>query len=145
MLYSHTQVVPSGALVGIGAVATLGALMTPGKMKLVGGAIVAALMSTFRSLTVSIDNQEIVLRFGEWFEPKRIALASVKSCQLARMSPLNGWGIHFVGNGWLYNVYGLDAVEIEHLDGTKTFIGTDEPRVLCEAIMQAMVLEPSRH
>jgi hypothetical protein len=146
MSYSHTQIVPAGALVGLGALATLGVLLAPGRLKLVGGAIVAGLMSTFRSLTVSIDTGEIVLRFGEWMEVKRISLMSVKSCSPARMSPLHGWGIHFVGNGWLYNIYGLDAVEIVHFDGSRTFIGTDQPRALCEAIMQAMVtMEPSRH
>ncbi len=144
MIYSHTQIVPSGALVGVGAVATIGALLAPGKMKLLGGALVAGLMSTFRSLTVSVNENEIVVRFGAWLEAKHIPLVSIKGCSTARMSPLHGWGIHFVGNGWLYNVYGLDAVEVELIDGSKTFIGTDQPRALCEAIMGAIVtMSPS--
>lgn len=146
MSYTHTQIVPSGTLVGVGVLATLAALVAPGKLKLVGGALVAGLMSTFRSLTVSIDDVEITVRFGEWYDAKHIALASIKSVSPVRRTPLDGWGIHFVGDGWLYNVYGLDAVKIETAEGGKVYIGTDEPRVLCEAIMQAMVLgEPSRH
>lgn len=146
MIYSHTQIVPPGALAGVGAVATLGALLAPGKLKLLGGALVAGLMSTFRSLTVSVSEKEVLLRFGEWLEAKRIPLVSVKSCTPVRMSPLNGWGIHFVGNGWLYNIYGLDAVVVELIDGSRTYIGTDQPSALCEAITQGLVsLEPSRH
>ncbi|MDZ4833385.1 MAG: hypothetical protein SGJ27_06365 [Candidatus Melainabacteria bacterium] len=146
MIYSHTQVVPPRALVSVGTLATFGALLAPGKMKLVGGALVAGLMSTFRSLTVSVSEREIALRFGEWFQAKRIPLVSIKACAPRRMSPVNGWGIRFVGNGWLFNVYGLDAVEVELLDGSKTFIGTDQPQALCEAIMIALVqLEPSLH
>lgn len=146
MIYSHTQVVPSGTLVGVGTLATFGALLAPGKMKLFGGALVAGLMSTFRSLTVKVSERDIALRFGEWLEAKRIPLVSIKGCAPRRMSPLHGWGIHFVGDGWLFNVYGLDAVEVELLDGSKTFIGTDQPQALCEAITMALVsLEPSIH
>jgi hypothetical protein len=146
MIYSHTQVVPPKALVSFGTLATFGALLAPGKMKLVGGALVAGLMSTFRSLTVSVSEREIAVRFGEWLQAKRIPLVSIKACAPRRMSPINGWGIHFVGNGWLFNVYGLDAVEVELLDGSKTFIGTDQPQALCEAITIALVeLEPSLH
>jgi hypothetical protein len=144
MIYSHTQIVPSKALVSVGTLATFGALLAPGKMKLLSGALVAGLMSTFRSLTVSVSDKEIALRFGEWFEAKRIPLVSIKACAPTRMNPLNGWGIHFVGDGWLFNVYGLDAVEVELLDGSKTYIGTDQPQVLCESITMALVeLEPS--
>jgi len=144
MIYSHTQVVPTRTLVGLGAVATFGALLAPGPLKLLSGAVVAGCMSTFRSLKVSVTEKEIAVRFGEWYEAKRIKLVSVKGCSPTRMSPLNGWGIHFTGNGWLYNIYGLDAVEVELIDGSKTFIGTDQPRALCDAITHALVnLEPS--
>lgn len=144
MIYSHTQIVPPKTLVGVGTVATLGALLAPGALKLIGGALVAGLMSTFRSMTVSVDEKQIALRFGSWLEAKKIALVSIKSCSPTRMSPMNGWGIHFVGDGWLFNIYGLDAVQVELIDGSKTFIGTDQPELLCEAITQALVgLEPS--
>jgi hypothetical protein len=145
MIYSHTQVVPSKTLVGVGTLATIGALLAPGAMKLLGGALVAGLMSTFRSMTVSVDEKQIALRFGAWLEAKRIALVSIKAIRKTRMSPINGWGIHFVGNGWLYNIYGLDAVEVELIDGSKTYIGTDQPLALWEAITEALVgLEPSK-
>lgn len=146
MYYSHTQVVPPKTLVGVGTVATIGALLTPGLLKLFSGALIAGLMSTFRSMTVSVDEKQIALRFGAWLEAKKINVVSIKSFRKTRMSPINGWGIHFVGNGWLYNIYGLDAVEVELLDGSKTFIGTDQPQALCEAITRALVnLEPSMH
>ena len=53
------------------------------------------------------------------------------------MCPLSGWGVHFVGDGWLYNVFGLDAVRISMKSGKIIYIGTDEPQVLAAAIREA--------
>lgn len=139
MSYSHTQMVPTGLLTGLGVAGTLAALTAPGRvMKVVMTPLMLGLVGTFRSLSVSIDEQEIAVKFGNWFTAKRIPLTRVKSCNPVRMSPLHGWGIHFVGNGWLYNIYGLDAVEIDLVDGSKAFIGTDEPANLCDAIEAAL-------
>src|SRR5579883_2096711 len=125
-LYVHTQEVPPGPLIALGALGTMASLAAPGKMKLFGGLCVAGLMSTFRSLTVIVDEREIVLKFGDWLEAKRVPLVSIKRCAPTRTSPLSGWGIRFIGTGWLYNIYGLDAVEVELLDGTRVFIGRSE-------------------
>ena len=39
---------------------------------------------------------------------------------------------------WLYNVSGLDAVEIVRISGKKFRVGTDEPRALVAALKAAM-------
>lgn len=139
MSYTHTQTVPAGVLTGIGVVSTLAALTVPGRvLKLVMTPVMLGLVGTFRSLSVAVDDEEISIKFGDWLTAKRIPLTRIKSCNPVRMSPLHGWGIHFVGAGWLYNVYGLDAVEIDLVDGSKAFIGTDEPAILCDAIEAAL-------
>ena len=45
-----------------------------------------------------------------------------------------GWGIRFTAFGWLFNVSGLDAVELALDSGKRVRIGTDEPRRLAEAV-----------
>jgi hypothetical protein len=57
---------------------------------------------------------------------------------LASIVAVYGWGIHYYGKGWLYNVAGLDAVEIRLTSGRRLRIGTDEPEVPCEAISRAI-------
>ena len=47
-----------------------------------------------------------------------------------------GWGIRLSPHGWLFNVSGFDAVELEMANGVKYRIGTDEPDKLLAAIEQ---------
>ncbi|MDY7014940.1 MAG: hypothetical protein SVX43_15355 [Cyanobacteriota bacterium] len=48
-----------------------------------------------------------------------------------------GWGIRLTPRGWLFNVSGLDAVEISLNSGRHFRIGTDRPRELERAIRRA--------
>jgi len=45
-----------------------------------------------------------------------------------------GWGIRRIHDGWLYNVSGLNAVELVMGNGKKFRIGTDQPRRLADSI-----------
>jgi hypothetical protein len=45
-----------------------------------------------------------------------------------------GWGIRLTPHGWLYNVWGLDAVEIRRTNGRTLRVGTDDAAPLVEAI-----------
>jgi len=45
-----------------------------------------------------------------------------------------GWGIHLTPSGWLYNVGGARAVQLDLHNGRSLRVGTDEPERLCEAI-----------
>lgn len=138
MTYSHTQKVPSGVLTAFGAVGGIAALSTKGAMKSVFGATMAGLVYTFRSLTVTIDKKNVSIMFGGWLNLKQIKLDFIESCETKRLSPLSGWGVHYVGDGWLYNVYGLDSVKVTLKSGKIIYIGTDEPEVLCAALEDAV-------
>ena len=50
----------------------------------------------------------------------------------------HGWGIHWVGSGWVYNVSGWEAVEIVMRNGRRHRIGTDDPNGLAQAIRQVI-------
>ncbi len=90
----------------------------------------AAVLALFVSLTVSVDSEAVELSFGPGLIKKRFLLAEVESVSVVRNSPMHGWGIHYTRKGWIYNVAGLDAVELRFRDGRVARIGTDEPAAL---------------
>jgi hypothetical protein len=110
---------------------------------LLGGGVLLVCLFLFSSLTVVVDDRELVLWFGMGLIRKRFDLAEFKSCEPVRNSVAYGWGIHRTPHGWLYNVSGLAAVEVGLSGGSKFRLGTDEPEALCRAIAAAARL-PSR-
>ena len=91
------------------------------------------------SLTVSIDQEFLRLRFGGGMWKKTIPLNHITECQPVKNTWANGWGIRCLEKGcWLYNIAGLDAVEILLQNGKRIRIGTDEPKQLAEAIHQTI-------
>jgi len=93
--------------------------------------VVAALFCT---LTVRITGAEIECRFGPGLIRKRIPLAAVRAARQVRTEWYQGWGIRLTSGGWIFNVSGLDAVEVELADGNRIRVGTDEPDALAAAI-----------
>jgi hypothetical protein len=97
-------------------------------------AIFIALTFGFSSLTVEVGTDEIVWFFGHGVWRKRIDRRDVASAKVVR----NPWwydiGIHRTPHGWLYNVWGRDAVEIALTSGRRLRIGTDEPDALVAAL-----------
>lgn len=121
-VYKHIQV---GYVTG-GALAT--------------AAVFAALKDRPRSwapsLTVVVDEEALRFSFGPGVWERRIPLDDVQRVAPVRNSPLYGWGIHYTPHGWLYNVSGLDAVELQ--SSTETLrLGTDEPTQLVQALKHA--------
>ncbi len=93
------------------------------------------------SLTVWIDGQTVRIRFGFGMWRKQFRLDTVQSAVPVRNTFLMGWGIHYFGNGWLYNIAGMEAVELTFKNGKKARIGTDEPDNLAAAIQAALIFE----
>ncbi len=96
--------------------------------------ILCLLTWLFGSLTVEIDDEEVRHWFGPGFWKKSYPLFEIESASIVRNSWIYGWGIRFTPHGWLYNVSGLDAVQIQLRSGRKFRIGTDDPQGLIEAI-----------
>lgn len=97
-------------------------------------AILAACLFLFGTLTVTVDDEAVKIRFGIGLIRKTVPLAGIDSCKVVRNKWWYGWGIRFIRGGVLYNVSGLDAVEILLKNGRKCRIGTDEPGKLEEFI-----------
>ncbi|HEY3321794.1 MAG TPA: hypothetical protein VGP72_15095 [Planctomycetota bacterium] len=101
-------------------------------------AILILSLALFYSLTVSVSDDAVQLSFGIGIIRKRFALADIQDCHAVRNFWLYGWGIHLTPHGWLYNISGLDAVEIALSGGRHARIGTDEPEKLVMAIQESM-------
>ena len=104
---------------------------------LVALAFLGACMLMFHSLHVEVGGGEVLARFGFGPIRRRIPLDEIRAVRPVRNAWWYGWGIRMVPGGWMFNVSGLDAVELELDRGRKFRIGTDEPRKLADAIERA--------
>ena len=92
----------------------------------------------FHSLTVRISRSDIALSFGVGLIRKRFPIGDIRSVRIARNRWYNGWGIRKIRGGWLYNVSGFDAIEIQLKNERKYRIGTDQPEKLLAAVESAL-------
>jgi hypothetical protein len=139
--YRHTQrgvVAIVSVLAAVLLCAALAAAVPQGRaVVLVGGGVLALTLPLFGSLTVVVDTRELRFWFGVGLVRRRYPLAEIRTCEEVRNSWLYGWGIHLTPHGWLYNVSGKGAVQIELLSGKRFRLGSDEPEALCRALTQA--------
>jgi len=101
-------------------------------------AALAVSLLLFSILTVEVDGEEVSVRFGVGLIRKRFPLSEIESHSAVRNPWYYGWGLRRTPIGWLYNVSGLEAVEITLKDGRKIRIGTDDPTGLDAAIGAAL-------
>ena len=90
----------------------------------------------FSSLTVIVNDNELRWYFGPGAWSYRMALANVEATRVVRNSWLNGFGIRMRPGFRLYNVSGLDAVELKLKSGEIRRIGTDDPAGLAAALQR---------
>jgi hypothetical protein len=138
--YRHTQV----GWVILGVVAVMAAFIfyrlpgppaTPSPVPVL--VILALVASLFATLTVEVDREAVRLHFGVGLVRKRILLAHVSAWQAVRNPWYWGWGIRLTPCGVLWNVSGLEAVELALPGGRRFRLGTDEPDALVSAITRA--------
>ena len=114
------------AAIGLGAVTVMLAVIN---------GIVFAL---FHSLTVRVSRSEIALSFGVGLIRKQFPIGDISSASIVQNRWYNGFGIRKIRGGWLYNVSGFDAIEIQLKNERKYRIGTDQPEKLLAAVESAL-------
>ena len=101
-------------------------------------AVVAAMLGliliVFRSLTIEIDETELRCWLGDGLVRRRFPLSEIASARPVRNKWYYGWGIRWIPTGWMFNVSGLDAVELTLSSGKRFRIGTDRPGEVIEAL-----------
>jgi len=137
MIYRHTQtgwLILTALLVSLSAL-VVAAIQTPLRALFIPMAILfLALTVTMASLTVTVEGGWLEVRFGRGPIRRRIALADIRAVRRVRNRWLYGWGIRLTPHGWLWNIAGLDAVELDLEGGRRFRIGTDEPDALIAAL-----------
>ncbi len=100
--------------------------------------ILIACAFLFDSLTVRITGSHLSVHFGPGIIRKIFELKEIEAAEIVRNEWWYGWGVRLTPHGWMYNVSGLDAVQITLRDGRRFRIGTDQPLELHSAIQSAM-------
>lgn len=137
MTYRHTQ---TGTLVLITSllIGALGVVIwwitgrwAPAVLMILINAVIAFL---FSSLTVEVGGGELRWYFGPGLWSYRLSVAEIKDVGIVRNHWWNGWGIRMAPGFRLYNVSGLDAVELRVGPNDVRRIGTDDPHGLAQAL-----------
>ncbi|ARN81647.1 hypothetical protein [Methylocystis bryophila] len=135
-LYRHRQI--GWTIIIVLGVATLFAgaadLAAPRSPALLVAAIMLLTGLIFSSLTIEVTPNELVWFFGPGLLKRRVARSEIAKAEPARNKWWWGWGVRLTPRGWLYNVDGLEAVEIAKKDGASFRLGTDEPQALARAL-----------
>jgi hypothetical protein len=100
--------------------------------------VTAAVTLVFSRLTVTVRNGEVVTAFGLGWPRHTELLSEIVAVRKVRNKWIYGWGIRRLPDGWMYNVWGLDAVEVDLVSEKKFRIGTDDPEGLLAAITVSM-------
>jgi len=145
--YRHTQIGWVTLTAMVAGLAVVGAALLNEEEKLVALVVFVLLlvaMVVYSSLTVTVTDEILEVRFGPGLIRRRYKLTDIKSSRIVRNHWYYGWGTRMTPHGWLYNVSGFDAVEVEFRTGKKIRVGTDEPQELGAAIHQAAHLKGRR-
>ncbi|MEM7248352.1 MAG: hypothetical protein AAF533_23660, partial [Acidobacteriota bacterium] len=124
---------------GAAAVLTVVALLPVlGPFAPLAGLIPLGIGFVFGSLLVEIGSGELRVAFGPGLISRTIDLAEVVAAEPVRNRIWYGFGIRYVpGRVWMWNVSGLDAVELTYRSGGRFRIGTDQPQELVAAVSEA--------
>jgi hypothetical protein len=88
----------------------------------------------FSRLTVLVGKGQVLAEFGLGWPRRRHRLDEVTGIEQVRNKWWHGWGLRWIPNGTMFNVWGLDAVELQLESGKVFRIGTDEPAQLKAAL-----------
>lgn len=137
MFYSHRQIgwlaggVPLVLSLGVAVLVGMKAALWPGLFMAALG-VVAALL--FGSLKVTVDDTAVRWAFGIGLIHKHMLIRDIRSARGVTTPVYAGWGIRLMPGGWLYNVAGRQAVELDQRDGGRTLLGTSDREGLLAAL-----------
>jgi len=102
--------------------------------------LVLFILTSFTTLTVSIDENYLRIKFGYGIFARKFALKEIASVQTVKNHWYYGWGVRlwFWPKMWIYNVSGFDAVELVMKNGKVYRIGIDVPEEF-EAVIKAVL------
>ncbi len=140
VIYEHTQksplwlfvAVPIVVVVTVVAVAEGDVIVT--LLAVLGSVVFIAFIAHFSWLTVTVEPAEARAAFGRGWPRKTVDLSRVTEVRAVRNRWLYGFGIRWIPKGSLWNVWGLDAVELVLDTGRVVRFGSDESVRLLAAL-----------
>lgn len=139
--YKHTQIgyllliLYSAVLLLIGYLV----ILTDFNPFVVGGLIILFIvLAIFTRLTVTVDDQMIKIQFGLGIIRKNFLLKDIEEYSVVKNPWYYGWGIRLTPRGWLFNISGFSAIELQMKSGKRYRIGTDDPDNLSKALDEAL-------
>ncbi|MFA5886320.1 MAG: hypothetical protein WC863_00915 [Patescibacteria group bacterium] len=102
--------------------------------------LILCTLASFVTLTTSIDENYLRIKFGYGIFAKKFALNQIASVQVVKNHWYYGWGMRvwFWPYMWIYNVSGFGAVEIIMKNGKVYRLGTDVPEELETAVKKVL-------
>jgi hypothetical protein len=98
----------------------------------------------FYKLTIYLNDSSISFKLGIGLITRKYMVTDIQSCKAVRNDPLTGIGIRIIAGGWLYNVSGLNAIELTFKNQkSKVRIGTDKPDEIAEILSGMITVEKS--
>jgi hypothetical protein len=141
MHYRHTQfgsaiivILALGMLFCLGGIVRYGT--SPGS--LLALAVLLSCLLTFTALTIEVNKDLLIWYFNFGLISKQVKIADIANVTQVTNSWIHGWGIHRTSCGWLYNVSGLQAIEVRLNTGKLFRLGTNEPEELVKALNNAI-------
>ncbi len=138
-MYRHTQFGTVTVLfVFAGALILAGVSLTNGwrPMMTIVAAMLVLVLVLHHSLTIEVDPGEVRCFFGIGLIRRRFPMSDIVAAAAVKNPWYWGWGIRLTPVGWMFNVSGLEAVELELRSGKRFRIGTDAPLEVVRAIDQ---------
>ena len=143
MNYKNTQIGTLIIYVLFGIILLYGFIFFQGGISnliIVTMVFVLLILISFVTLTITIDQTNLQIKFGYGIYKKKFPLQEIISAKSVKNKWYYGWGIRY----WfwpkmrIFNVSGFDAVEIHMKNKTIYRIGTDEPQKLESVILQSI-------
>ncbi|MFV1999411.1 MAG: hypothetical protein ACC654_03510 [Acidimicrobiia bacterium] len=146
MDYHRTQTAYLAIVLAVVGAVIVGLLLLPlfdGDMPPILVAVVVAVVLgitlVFTRLTVVLADGNLTVAFGFGWPKRTVDMSDIVAARQVRNTWYQGWGIRLIGGGWMYNVWGLDAIELDLSSGKKFRVGTDDP----EGLLAALTLSTS--
>jgi hypothetical protein len=139
--YKHTQIgylllfIYSAVLLVIGCLSIVTGFHP---IALVALILMLIALGLFATLTVAVDDQMIKIQFGLGVIRKGFLLKDIEAYRVVKNPWYYGWGIRYTPRGWLFNVSGLSAIELQMKSGKLYRIGTDDAERLAKALDEAL-------
>jgi len=141
MLYSHRQANPFlWAVISLGMVGAIIAVLLDHKPWLILPivAVFGVMLLLFSALTIEVSGYHLRFWYGVGIIRWTIPLGEIERVARSRSSWYEGWGIRLTLRGWLYNLSGLDCIEIQRSNGRSFRLGTPEPDRLINVLHTAL-------